>query len=310
VYKTNDEDKKMEFIVNLPPVKTYDGTEINPTKSLLQEQDTKMLLLTGYDSKKVYYMDIAKGKVISEMQVDGVNTITDLAPAEKHAEFTPNPTFMAINNKNIFKMDPRISGENKKTEGKVYAKSPEFTCITSNVDDHFATGSKSGEIRLFKQVGQNAKNLYPGLGDPILALDSTMDGKWLLATTKTYLLLLPTIIDSKNGYLTSLGKDKNIPRKLKLLPEHLLKYKIKEVNFTPARFNDLEKDHEKYIVCSTGNFLVTWTLKHVIKGDIYQYEIKYMEDKIVSNEFRYGREDSLLVTLPNEIRVQKTKKLN
>ena len=75
--------------------------------------------------------------------------------------------FLAMNNKNIFKLDPRISGPNKKAESKVYAKSPEFTCITSNVQDHFATGSKSGEIRLFKQVGQNAKNLYQGLGGKI-----------------------------------------------------------------------------------------------------------------------------------------------
>jgi hypothetical protein len=30
------------------------------------------------------------------------------------------------------------------------------------------------------------------MNDPVLHLESTMDGKWLLATFKTYLILLPT----------------------------------------------------------------------------------------------------------------------
>jgi len=202
---------------------------------------------------------------------------------------------------------PLLCGPNKKAADKVYAKSPDFTCITSNVDEHFATGSKTGEIRLFKQVGQNAKNLYPGLGDPILGLDSTRDGKWLLATAKTYLLLLPTLLEGKSGYLTSLGKDKNIPRRLTIKPEDMKKYGIKEINFTPAKFNDAPSEHEKYIVSSTGNFLVTWSLKQVIRGNHLKYEIKSLEDKVISNEFRYGREDSLLVTLPNEVRIQKSR---
>ena len=116
-------------------------------------------------------------------------------------------------------------------------------------------------------------HLFTNLIDPIIALDSTNDSKWLLATTKTYLLLFPTVIEGKNGYLASFGKDKNIPRKLQLSPEHIKKYGIKEVSFTPARFNDLEKDHEKYIVCSTGNFLITWGMKQVIKGNVNKYDV-------------------------------------
>ena len=66
VYKTNDEDRSLQHIVNLPPVKTLDGEEICPKKALFHEQDTKMILMNGYDDKKVYYMDLAKGKVVSE----------------------------------------------------------------------------------------------------------------------------------------------------------------------------------------------------------------------------------------------------
>ena len=47
---------------------------------------------------------------------------------------------------------------------KVYAKSPNFTVLASTDNENFATGSQNGEIRLFKEVGQNAKTLFPGLG--------------------------------------------------------------------------------------------------------------------------------------------------
>ena len=54
-----------------------------------------------------------------------------------------------------------------------------------------ALGSKDGAIRLYKDSNsKKAVNLYPGLGDPITSLDVTQDGKWLLATTDYYLLLL------------------------------------------------------------------------------------------------------------------------
>jgi hypothetical protein len=62
---------------------------------------------------------------------------------------------------------------------------------------------------LYDQVGKNAKNLYPGFGDPILNLECTQNGiklaiifvgMWLLATCKSYLLLLPTVNNSIDGF--------------------------------------------------------------------------------------------------------------
>jgi hypothetical protein len=36
--------------------------------------------------------------------------------------------------------------------------------------------------------------------DPIISLDSSSDGKWLLATCKTYLILLPTFYENVDCY--------------------------------------------------------------------------------------------------------------
>jgi hypothetical protein len=58
-------------------------------------------------------MDLETGKIIDELYSDGINSITDIAPEKKMAEFTHNPLIMAINNQNIFKLDPRVSGKKK-----------------------------------------------------------------------------------------------------------------------------------------------------------------------------------------------------
>ena len=78
-----------------------------------------------------------------------------------------------------------------------------------------AIGSLNGEIRLYKDVGQNAKTLLPGLGDPIRGIDMSIDGKWIVATTQTYLLLIPTLCENgKTGFEHRMGKEKPNPKKL------------------------------------------------------------------------------------------------
>ena len=55
--------------MSLPPVKTFDGIEIQPKKMMMHEQDTKILLLSDPSNSKVYYMDLAKGKIVNEFVI-------------------------------------------------------------------------------------------------------------------------------------------------------------------------------------------------------------------------------------------------
>ena len=104
-------------------------------------------------------------------------------------------------------------------------------------------------------------------------MDTTKDGKWLLATTKTYIVLLPTFSGAKNGYTHGLGKEKAIPKKLRLSIDDCRKYGVKEVRFTPAKFNDSQDGKEKFIVTSTGDLILTWRLIDVIRGNVLKYEV-------------------------------------
>ena len=96
----------------------------------------------------------------------------------------------------------------------------------------------------------------------------------MLATTQSYLVLLPTFTAGKDGYKQALGKDKKIPYKLTIKPEDMYKYRIPEVDFTPARFNDSKNGQEKYIITSTGNCIVYWTLKNILKGKKDRYKVR------------------------------------
>ena len=61
-------------------------------------------------------------------------------------------------------------------------------------DGYVVVGSQDGQIRLYngKQFTR-ANTAVPGLGAPITSVDVTYDGKWILATTKSYLMVVKTI---------------------------------------------------------------------------------------------------------------------
>jgi hypothetical protein len=92
-------------------------------------------------------------------------------------------------------VDPRL--EKGSENWKSYQTSPEFNRISVDSKGRFAVSSESGEIKLFDEIGKNANCKYAGLGDPVVHLESTKDGKWLLATFKNYLLLIPTETDDE-----------------------------------------------------------------------------------------------------------------
>lgn len=312
VYMADDEKNTVEEIIKLPKLRDVnDNSDLDPRKMLLHEQDSKMLLLDKNQDKSVFYMDLEKAKVIRDLKADGINTIKDIAPLTKMSEFTTNPCFVGLNERNLFKFDPRVKDPNvAAVESKIYNTNNKFTCITTTnlPDESFAAANALGEIRLYKQMGQNAKNSIPGLGAPITSLDSSKDGKWLLATTKTYLVLLPTFsAAAPNGYTHALGKNKYVPYRLTISPEDMRKYNVKEINFTAAKFNDTKDGIERFIVSSTGNLVITWSYKKITAGHKEQYKIKQMDDNVLGAEFRYSKTDSILLTLAQELRVQKTK---
>jgi hypothetical protein len=162
---------------------------------------------------------------------------------------------------------------------------------------------------MFSDVAKRAKTLLPGLGHAITGIDVTEDGEWLLATTDRYIMLISTLLDDgRTGFQISMGKSKPVPIKLQLRPEDAVKYKLRQICFRKAHF-DMggagKKEH--LIVSATGHLLVTWVLKSVQRGRIYDYTIRAYDENVVADQFRFGHTD-VVVALPDDVTTARFKK--
>lgn len=146
------------------------------------------------------------------------------------------------------------------------------------------------------------------------------DAKWVVATTQTYLLLIPTEFgDSKNGFEHQMGKHKPTPKKLQIHCKDLAKHKIKFVDFTPAKFNNFNMSNmeETSIVAATGPFVITWNFKKVVKGLLKSYQIQNtstfrnkstQQTNVIDSQFKFNTDESIFVTDPKNVGVQRRAK--
>jgi hypothetical protein len=208
---------------------------------MLHDQDSKMVLMHPTNPNSLFSMDIEVGKVVEEWKVHDSIQVKNITPKDKLAQMTVEPTLVGISANALFRIDPRQSGDKLvESQFKQYASKTAFSSVTTTSSGRLAVASDKGEIRLFDSVGKIAKTALPPLGDPIIGIDVTGDGRWVIATTRTYLLLIDTLIGD-GRYKGSLGFDRNfpatakpIPRRLQLRNEHVA-FMNHEVNFTPAR---------------------------------------------------------------------------
>jgi hypothetical protein len=228
---------------------------------MLHDQDTKMVLLNPKDPNSLYNMDIERGKVVEEWKVHDSIAVETIAPDNKFAQTTTEKTLIGASHNALFRIDPRMSG-NKLVDSqyKQYVSRNAFSGLATTESGKIAVASKKGDIRLFDTVGKNARTALPPLGDPILGIDVTANGRWIVATTKTYLLLINTLI-GEGRYQGKLGFDRSfpanarpVPKRLQLRSDHVA-YMNHAVSFTPAKFvlQSLCFDLALIVFCPTGS---------------------------------------------------------
>lgn len=211
----------------------------------------------------------------------------------------------------MFRVDPRLSG-NKMVESqlKQYASKNDFSAAATTAKGYIAVASNKGDIRLFDRLGINAKSHLPALGDPITGIDVSSDGRWILATCRTYLLLVDAEQrEGKNagklGFEKAFGKEsKPKPRRLALSPSHIAQFQHETkapISFTTAKFNTGVDAEETTVITSTGPFIITWDLKKVLRGIKDPYSIRRYAEEIKADNFRYGSDRNVIVALPQQV---------
>lgn len=303
VFKTDAEAADLQATVMFWDPKQK-GARFTPSKVMLHERDSTMLLLDKKDPTRVMRMDLERGEIVDTWKGDAIASaqIDSIQRSAKYAHLTAAQDFVAVNKSQLMRMDPRSKEfivQSKKYAASTRAK---LECVATTGAGYLAVASETGDIRLYDQIGKNAKTHLPGLGDKIIGIDVTEDGHTVLATTAKYLLIVDTRVkgQEKGGFLKSMGKNKPPPRKLMIRPQDIAKNRMGEINFTAAHFNT-GSSLERSIVTSTGPFIVTWNLRKVRLGKLDSYQIKRFRDNIVADDFAYNDDGRIVVTLPNNV---------
>lgn len=237
---------------------------------------------------------------------------------------TGEQTFLGLSGNALYKIDPRLSGNKLVNDQlKSYVSKNAFSAAATTEKGYIAVASDKGDLRLFDRLGINAKTLVPALGDPIIGVDVSADGRWVLSTTRTYLLLIDALQKEgpnagKLGFEKAFAKDsKPQPRRLALTPAHVAQFQHETkapINFTPARFNTSTessgKAPETSIITATGPFVVTWSLKKILAGRKDPYSIKRYAEEVKADDFKFNTDKNLIVALPNEVNMISNKALS
>lgn len=246
-----------------------------PEKVMLHDQDMTMVISDPMNSKALYRLDLTTGKVVDEWKISDNIDINNFIPDSKYAQTTQQQTFIGTSHNALFRVDPRLAGDKLvDSEYKQYVSKNQFSAATTTESGKIAVASNKGDIRLFDSIGKNAKTALPALGAPIIGVDVTADGRYVVATCKEYLLFIDTKIGEGRyaGHsgckpalrlfrkdtlettpqllMRNLGPPilsimyavdrsfpadaKPVPRRLTLKPEHRA-YIGGEINFTPAK---------------------------------------------------------------------------
>lgn len=319
-----------------------------PKKALLMRAETNMLLMSPLKDGKphaggIHQLDIETGKVVTEwkFEKDGTDiNMKDITNDTKGSQLDPSEsTFLGLDDNRLCQWDMRdrkgmvqnLAGANSPvlhwTQGHQFSRGTNFQCFASTGDGSIVVGSLDGKIRLYSKTSmRQAKTAFPGLGSPITHVDVTYDGKWVLGTTDTYLILICTLFTDKDGKTKTgfggrMGNKIPAPRLLKLTPvdSHMAgaNNKLHGGQFSWVTENGKQ---ERHLVASVGKFSVIWNFEQVKNSahecyqnqqglkSCYCYKIVLKDESIVDSRFmndRFAVSDSpeapLVVATPMKV---------
>jgi WD40 repeat protein len=324
---------------SLTPSFTPSKPTFTPSKVLLAQGERRMNLLTHEAPTSLHHADIETGKIVSTFtfQKDAVTIpIKDIVADTKSSQMEEASTFLGLDRSRLCRWDLReargVVQESPVvvtyTGGKDYSRGTNFTCMATSGEGYVAVGSQDGKIRLYSnKTLTRANTAIPGLGAPITSIDVTYDGKWVLATTERYLMLVKTAYTTDKGevatgFASRMGSHRNMPLLLRLRPEDLAL--TAGTPFAKGKFTWVTEQGqtERWIAASCGKFTVHWNF-HKVKTAVadgmsfgglptntaYLLTATAKEERVVDTGFVHqkysagtpGHDTSLVVLTPHSV---------
>ncbi|CAA7398672.1 unnamed protein product [Spirodela intermedia] len=299
-----------------------------PKKALLMKAESNMLVMSPeMDGRPraagVQQLDIETGRSIAQWKFEKDGTgigMRDITNDSKGAQLYPSEsTFLGLDDNALCRWDMRdrkgmvqtIAKSTDSpilqwTQGHQFSRGTNFQCFATTGDGSIVVGSLDGRIRLYSKSSMRmAKTAFPGLGSPITYVDVTFDGRWILGTTDTYLVLISTVFKDKDGkektgFSGRMGNRIAAPRLLKLTP---LDSQLAGENnkFHGGHFSWVTDGgkQERHLVATVGKFSVVWNFQRVKDGhhecyrlqeglkSCYCYKIVPRDESIVDSRFMH-----------------------
>jgi hypothetical protein len=295
-----------------------------PKKGMLMQAEKTMMLLSPVKQQGqphasgVSQLDLGTGKTVAEWKFakDGTPiTMLDVTNDAKGSQLESSSTFMGLDDNRLVRWDMRdkhgvvqdlSSPVLNWSEGHQFAKGTNFQCFATTGDGSVVVGSRDGKVRLYGITSmRQAKTAFPGLGAPITHVDVTYDGKWIVATTDTYMILISTVFKDKDGkFKTGFGGRGGshiaAPRILKLKPVD-----VHEVGqgqkFHGGQFSWITEagQLERNLVVTVGKYTAIWNFRRVKQSDhecykhekglksCYCYKLVNRDESIVESRFMH-----------------------
>lgn len=313
----NDLDS-MAFVTTLEGLKDSLGHIFVPEKSMLHQRDNALLLTSkNVDDSNIYKVDLTRGQVVELWDADDKEKLKNFSAISKFAPLTDEQQLTGISDNSIFRIDPRLSGKKIVTDHSFKAyktKNNKFETLAVTDSGYTAVGLATGNIRLYKKLGQNAVTSLPAIGEPFTGIDVTKDGLWILATCKNSLILIHNRIGRGQRNAGFLGFEKSFdadkkptPKRLALLPAHV-SYILNatgssQLSFTVARFDTSINQKETSIITSTGPFTIIWSLSNIAKNwkRTPTYRIFGVGQTVVAENFVFNSQSNVITALEDGV---------
>ena len=291
---------------------------VKPSSVMVHEGDAKVLMLDpGLGRDKIFELDLERGQVVNEWTPGLGTSVNSILPVSKSAQSNAaEKTFLAMNEKGIFMMDPRqrtneIFGNRVRTFN--YSTNVKLSAAATDSNSRIVVGNKAGQFRLFdgksstddSQQFKRAKTLLAGLGDPISHVELTSDGEWILGTCATYLVLIRTTSEdgSSSGFSKSIGNSADVIT-LALSHQDVVSYKLKQIEFSPAKFDE----SRNVIITSTGSLAILWDFAKIKNSGKLGYSVKPMRDFILDTQAMGG--NNVVAMYENKLEIARINKTN
>lgn len=262
-----------------------DQVDSTATGTLLENGDVKLLLFGGKKAA-VQQVDLSRGTVVQEFKPKNLDIQTlsyaNHTSAESGSVYTCLSRNVAFNIDT--RMDPRscVVMEDGKNPSDYALNSlrKDFTCHATSRNGYLVIGDGTGSIRLYtgppgarKPAGgyfpKAAKTLLE-TKTPVVDIDVTADGKYIVATTAQRLLFIETkyVADNDketNGFQGRMGAHKPKPSVLEPTPKQIMQMGgASAVRFQGAKFDRFPGTEELCVTASCGNYVLTWSLRNII----------------------------------------------